>query len=127
MSGFDRSDFDAYVAQKASKRINGSRLALEQLQQAQVRMENLTGDPDWDLFLSYIEAGIQRTEREAVAHLDQLRNPATVNVDEIMQLKLASHGCQERINAWRSVLELPKDIRSSGEQAKTLLERVDEE
>lgn len=127
MSGFDRSEFDAYVTQKASKRLNGSRLALEQLQQAQVRMENLTGDPDWDLFLSYVEAGIQRTEREAVTHLDQLRSPTTVNVDEIMQLKMALHGCQARIDAWRAILELPKDIRDSGEQAKTLLERVDEE
>ena len=127
MSGFDRGDFDAYVAQRASKRMNGSRAALEQIQQAQVRMENLTGDPDWDLFLSYIEAAIQRTEKEAVAHLDQLGSPMTVNVDEIMQLKMALHGCKGRISAWRAILDLPKDIKASGEQAKDLLERIDEE
>ena len=123
---YDREAWDEILRQRQQQRVNGSRVGLERLQQAQVRMESLTGDADWDLFLSYVQAAIESTERQAVTALDRLRSPKTVSADEIWELKLALAGYEAAIRAWSSILELPNDIKKSGEQAEDLLSRMDD-
>lgn len=127
MSGFEKDEWRRYAADKASKRVNGSRAALEQIQQAQVRMDALTGDPHWDLLLSYVQSAIERATREAEQHVSSLVSPMVVNPDEIMGLKIAHAQLEGQIQAWAAVMDLPKDIKESGEQAKTLLERIDDD
>lgn len=125
---FDREEFEVFrqthrEASHHGGKVNGSRADLEHFVQAQVRMENLTGDADWDLFLQYLQAGCDKAEAEAAQLETRLMDPMTVNMDEIMAVKIALARNKGYAEAVRAVLSLPADIKKTGEQAKDLLSR----
>ncbi len=126
MSGWDREEVMAAAmrGQRAPK--NGNRVTLQQLQQAQVEADKLTGDPHWDLFLSYVAAAAERAEQAAENIKSLILQPNMVGHDELMMAKIELAEAEAQARAWRQVIALPADIRESGEQAKTLLERMDE-
>ncbi len=121
--------YDEHQARFEEKRAESAaahRPQLEMLAQAAVKAELLTGDPNWDRFLSYLQAAAEATEAQRDGFAAIIADPATVNHERIMGAKIGLAECKGRLEAWNAVIALPKDLVEMGAQAKTLLERLPE-
>ncbi len=121
---FEREEYRNLVEQRS--RVNGQIPQMKLLAQSAIASESLTGDPTWDIFLSYIQAAIDRTREEMTSLEEMLRAPQLVDPNGMMSTKIAILQCEERINAWKVVISLPKELKESGEKAKSILERLDD-
>jgi len=125
-----RVDREQY-AEFCRKKLNGqagqdSRVHLEALSQAQIKAEHVTGDPNWDTFLSYIQAAVESHEAELKGLKTLLESPDMMDMDEMMNCKVAIIRRRERISAWNAVIGLPRDIKEHGEKARALLDVMED-
>lgn len=120
----DRDDYEAYV--KAKKPRNGQAQSLEFLVQAQVRMENLTGDANFDRFLTYLQSSSESMNALLEDLERRICDPATHDGTEIMELKLAIARMMGRVEAMNAVIELPKAIIETGERARERLKVLEQ-
>ncbi len=97
---------------------------LQMMKQAELKAEAVTGDPNWDTFLSYIQEAVEETEGQAKGFLAVLSDPTVVNQDRMMQMKIGLRECQARIDAFNAVMSLPKDLIKLGKDATALLKRM---
>ncbi len=98
---------------------------LEGLRQAAVKAELLTGNEHWNWFLSYIQDAIETTEKHRAAFQAVMADSKTVSHESLLEAKIGIAECSARIEAWKVVMELPKDFIEMGEQAKNLIDRLD--
>lgn len=121
----DRAEYAALVKKQQQERGNGATHMLPQFYaQAAVKAEHLTGDEVWDWFLTFIQAALDATTQEIAGWRSTLDSPNLVNADDIQRIRIAIFRAEERISAWNAVIELPKDLKDKGEEAKKLLERL---
>jgi|TARA_Y100000310_G_scaffold21356_3_gene20640 hypothetical protein len=97
---------------------------LQLLIQAEVSAEAMTGHPDFDRFLSYLQNAVVICEQKIAYLQTQLNDPMVVNADEIMGIKAMLTDANARKEAWQAAINLPKDIMENGENARELI--VDE-
>ena len=97
---------------------------LRGLRQAEVSVDRLTGDPDWDVFMTYIQAAIDSTEEQKRGFERRMLAADVVEQSEILKIKIALRECIARIEAWTAVLRLPADIKKNGNKAKSLMEKL---
>jgi hypothetical protein len=95
---------------------------LRGLRQAEVSADRLTGDPDWDVYLSYLHAAIEATARQKSSLEERLHSPDLVDHVEMLKIKIALSECTARIDAWTAALNLPSDIKKNGRNAKNLID-----
>lgn len=114
------------VAARKGERAAEHRPQIEMLAQAEVRAAHLTGDPTWDVFLSYIQAAVETTEAQRASFEAVITDPRTVEHERMLVAKIGLAECQARIDAWEAAISLPKDIIKMGREARTLLERLPE-
>ena len=118
---------DEYRAYAGSGRPDKpDRQNLERVRQAAVKAELLVGDPNWDMFLSMVQAALETTQGQREQLISKLANPSMVNHEEIMQTKLLLAECQGTIGAWTAVLSLPGEIMKNGDKARIELDRIDD-
>lgn len=109
------------------RRANGfvsKRTTLEMLAQQAVTAQNLTGNPLWDTYLSYLQAAVEREKTALETLTATLTRPDLVNADAIMTVRIALHRCQERIWAWESAMALPKLLVEGGKAATAQLDDI---
>jgi hypothetical protein len=82
------------------------------------RMDVLTGDPDWDYFLAYLEAAVKAAQRVLDSEVAKLRSPLLVDDLAIRALKASITRIEARIGAFNEVIELPKLIKERGALVK---------
>lgn len=123
---FEREQYQKLMAEKKADGRQPPRPVLEILAQAEVAAANLTGDSTWDIFLSYVQAAVERTEADIESTERLLGSPEVVEIAELMRLKIQLARLKERVSAWNAVISLPRDIKIEGEKAKKLLERMGE-
>lgn len=123
MTGRTRDEFHRSAPQRQIGEPEIHRLRV--LQQAEVSADRLTGDPDWDVFTSYIQAAIDSTEKQKRAAEDRLRAPDVVDHLEILRIKIALAECVARIEAWTAAVRLPALIKKSGSDAKDLMAKFE--
>ncbi len=121
---YDRAEV-TQLAQR--KRIDAAppRRNLEIIAQAAVNTNLLLGDPIWDRFLTYIQAAIEETQAQLAEWQAKLSSPTLVNYEDLIRIKLAVAECTARIEAWTVIIQLPKELQTSGGQAKDLLAAMD--
>lgn len=118
---FDRSDFAGLIEKRKQERVGDQKTSLEMIQRAAVTAESLTGDANWDTFLSYIQDAIERTNSHIATFEAALRDPEITNIDDIMRAKIKLAVCSGRLEAMESIRSLPKDLMDSGKEARKLL------
>ncbi len=123
---FEREEYRDLVEERSKRDMNGQRSEIRIMAQSAVAAENLTGDPVWDVFLSYIQAAIDGTKDQMAGLESMLKAPQLVDPNGMMSTKIAIIQCEERIMAWRTVISLPKDLKESGEKARDILARMDD-
>lgn len=122
---FDREEYRRFLKSREQKQqAQNARLSLEQLMQAEVKMENLTGDGNWDLFLQYIQAAKDKLTERRRSAIDLLASIGVSDIKEVMHYKLLVAELTGRLLALEAIVSLPAEIQKSGEQAKGLLERM---
>ncbi len=119
-------EFRARTAANQQTQASQYRPQLKMLAQAEVSAKMLTGDPQWDRFLSYLQAALEHTQGQADAAAETIANPSVVNNDQIMAAKAIITECNARVDAWNAVISLPKDLIEMGDQATALLDRLPE-
>lgn len=86
-----------------------------------VRASAVTGHADWDHFLAAIEGRIKSYQAMVATEQIKLNNPALVNADEIMLIKVRLACLNEGRSALEDIIELPKKLI---EQGATAVERL---
>ncbi len=93
---------------------------LHALRQAEVSADRLTGHPDWDVFLSFLQHAVNETANQRDMALAKLNDPTVVDHGEMLRLKIIISECASRITTLLAVIQLPKEIKEKGEKARTL-------
>lgn len=96
---------------------------LEVIAREALRAEAVTGDENWDHFLSYIEAAIKAAETQLQHEDAKLRSPYLVNDEAIRVLKAQITALTTRVATLREVIMLPKYLKEHGERAREFLEQ----
>lgn len=115
---FDRNEFDRVSRDKAVDRVRESHRALEYLSQAAVKAELLTGSPQWDVFLSYLQSTRDVCAQQLAGFERVLVDPRVVNDDDMRRAKISAVECRARIETLDSVMTLPAQIMSEGTKAR---------
>lgn len=123
---FDRAAYSAMVQRRRTTWAQNSRPMLETAMAASTRIDLLTGDPNWDHFLAYIEAAVLSMKERESGYARKLEDPMLVDPQEMMKIKVQLAQARARIEAWQAVQQLPKDILNLGAQAKSIMERLSE-
>jgi len=92
--------------------------------------ENLTGDENWDLFLTWV-SGAMGPMKEAIAgYHDRLGNPTVSAYEDLVKLKIGLANTAGMLTALEWVSELPVQLKSGAqevrEQLKIMREAEDE-
>jgi len=98
----------------------------ERMVREQVQAEKLTGSQEWDLFLSYVQGLIERTEKAKVSIDVQLSEAPVFNTEKLLELKVQSMLAGERLFTLHQVLGIPKVIVEEGTKGMESLSRLQE-
>ncbi len=122
---YAREDYDALVERRKGEALVAHTQTFAYQVQAEVAAEHLTGTKEWDVFLQYIQASIEAMGKKRDGFMSKLQDPRLTNGDELMAAKIGYHETDAMIRAWNAVIELPADIKRAGENARSILERLD--
>ena len=123
----ERANFSDLLAKRRTLAEVNARPVAEQAARAAVSMQNVTGDPDWDRFLTYIQATIEDANKAKAGHESAVMDPRLTNADAIMVHKVQALLMGERIRVLEAVLAIPADLKREGDKAMGLLRRLADE
>ena len=118
-------EYQKRLETKKAEKAAEHRPQLQMLAQAEIKARNLTGDPIWDLFLSYLQAFLETTEDQQRAFESALTDSKTVDHAGILVAKIGAAECKSRVETLEAVISLPKDLIEMGQEATALLERME--
>lgn len=118
---YTREEYQELLKKQGKEKLNGQKPGLEYLVQAQVKMELLTGDQYWDIFLSYLQSSLEALRVQESQIRDQLCMPGLVDPNAMMEVKLDLVGVSNQAKAIEAIIGLPKAIMESSEKAKERL------
>jgi hypothetical protein len=96
----------------------------ERTVQASVALENLTGTPEWDYFLSLVQARLEAAQKRQNAFAqDVLLGEVDPNVQ--LRTKLAYRECRMEADVLLWVIGLPKQALREAEAARERLRDAD--
>ena len=119
-----RDDWRKHIVERKVTDAEPYRRQLEMLAQAEVKAKHLTGNAEWDRFLSYLQNFRDTIEKQRDGFANAIADPRVVDHGRILEAKIAMAECKGIIDALDGVISLPKDLMEMGAQAKTLLERM---
>lgn len=122
---YDRKDFERLIREKSKQRLEEMLPQLHLLRQGSVAAEILPGVPAWDTFLRYIQGAIETTEYQLATLQAALGSPDVLDQAQLLRIKVDALRCSERIQAWKAIIQLPKDLIEQGENAQGLLSRME--
>lgn len=122
MTDFDRKDYEAHLQDRLRERRKEREPELRRAVQAATAMEQMTGSPEWDYFLSRVEALRQEAEEERKRALEHLEDPSIVSDESIRKARVTGAMARAAIVALDKVLEIPKQALEDGKRAKRVLD-----
>lgn len=129
---FDHREFIQYGKQNPPPQTKREHArTLKAVEQAAVKMHNLTGDANWDTFLSYLQATVEKCKAAKDSHLAILESPQLVNDEMVARRRMEIVRLNEKISTLNGVMALPIAMRAAGDKAKKqlaeLVQALDEE
>lgn len=113
-----RAKAQAKTVQQAAER------TLQTIHQAALAAENVTGDPNWDRMLSFMQAALEAAREAHKAASDALLDPRLVGHEAMLLVKLNVAVAAERIRTLEAVIALPADLKRDGKTAALKLEAL---
>ena len=100
------------------KRLDTTHIAdLKSIAQEMPRAAALTGDPNWDYFLRYLEAGIKRCEKQAEQKRQEAARLVLTDEQAAKAAAVLVTKLEERANTLKEIILIPKWIKDNGESA----------
>ncbi len=124
---FSREDYAQSLKEGREKAHSNGRHSLQDISmvmQAGLSAESVTNHPDWDRFLSMIQAAIEKTDEQRQGYRELLESSALVDPNEIQKIRVQLIICNERISAWKVVIDMPKELMSNAADAIDIMERM---
>jgi len=122
---FEREDFERLRQSSLKDNYAKATSHLTLIKQGAVVGESMTGVQAWDTFLSFVQGAIDTTREQLDALNHTLASPDILDHDRMLSIKVSMIRCKERIAAWEAIVKLPKDLIEHGEQAQSLLDRME--
>ena len=97
---------------------------LQAIQQAAVKAEILTGDENWDTFLSYLQATTKNAAEARDRYMNEIASPLLVDGNEMRLKQIAIIRLNERIATLQAVMNIPKELKEGGKEASKNLEKL---
>lgn len=97
---------------------------LQAIAREAAKIETLTHDENWNLFLSYLEASLKASKRHAQGMAEQLRDPMIVNPDQIAKIRASLSMADVRSAVIEEIIAFPKFLLEQGEKAKKQIEEM---
>ncbi len=118
---FEHEDFDVMIQRRSYREARHREPELRQIAQAEPAMASLTGQKDWDGFLSLIQARIEEAQME-LQNLEQrdLDDPRMEN-EVLVTSKTRRLVVKSRIATLEEIRDLPKKLLEEGRAAKKQL------
>lgn len=91
------------------------------------RAAALTGRPEWDYFLRYIEAQIKIAEAGAIERRTQAARLLLLDEEKAKIAAVAAHVYETRAETLREVILLPKWVIDQGDKAAEAIAKIEEE
>lgn len=108
-----------------SARADAKAREIHAVAQEVVRLDALTGDPDWDYFLRYLQAASNAATRHRDIEFKKLRDPMLVNSEEIAKCKVKIAIADARIDTLNELLLLPKMLKENAEKARQVIAEME--
>ena len=103
---------DAHVVDHAQEQ------QIRMLIQAAVSLDRVTGDPDWDKFLSYVQGALEYAEELTKEVEVQLADIYLVDQTKILTLKASLALLKGQVLSLEWVLAIPKELKEQGKIAR---------
>lgn len=94
---------------------------LHQIARAAPPMEVLTQSEEWNTYVSYLQAQLEKAENEILLFTEKLLSPGLWDHTEMVRIKAAILTLQERATTLKASIEIPKHIIDSGKRVDELL------
>lgn len=120
---YERQEWQDLQKKSQISRLRDKRPDLELLQQAEVSAKHLTGIPEWDTYLRFLQGGINKAVAQRDQWLTKMAQPDASD-EEVARARRYALMLDAQVNAWRAAASLPADIMRQGEDAEDLLSRV---
>jgi len=118
---FDQNDWNELKKKKKQEKEKQTDKAQEFLARTAVDMEYLTGNEQWDKYLTYLQGILNKAQSAKMDLEDQLLSPELVNHEHIIKIKAQIARYQERVDVLMFVMTFPKDIIEHGKVANKKL------
>jgi hypothetical protein len=119
----DREDFEK-VSEMTRMPAKDDTSRLRAIQQQAVHADQLTGDPSWDKYLSYVQAQIDQAKKNRADFMGRLASPQMVNADQISLVRNSIIRLDQMIATLEWAIALPNQIKRLGEVAKEHLDSL---
>jgi len=103
-----KEQYNEFVNDKSSNTSKvKNNLDVTLVKQASVRSTKLVGTPEWDTYLSQVEAIISQTEDIFNHSRSMMESPKTINYEQMMQCKIVLSESKAIINVLKQVIQIP--------------------
>jgi len=120
----EREEYEKAARVPNVDKINARAKTLTAVRQASVHMDLLTGDPNWDVFLSYLQAMVKGAAESRDGLMNMLADPKLVDPNRVSQMRIDVMLHNERITNYQTVMEIPSRLRKSRESADIELKKL---
>lgn len=91
------------------------------LAQAAVPAETLMSDPHWAVYQQMLQASVVRMEAQRARLVETLTSSNCTSAEHMTRVKILIAECDGLISAWRTAIELPKQLLESALKAQETL------
>lgn len=113
--------------QRRESAVTEARALAGTVQAAAISAANLTGNADFDRFLSMLQAALEGAQADRQALLDKLADPMLVDPAEVARTRAAAAVQATRAHLLAHVIALPRALMEHGEKARGLLALLNDE
>jgi hypothetical protein len=121
---YDRQDFQNFLNEKTREKHARHTDYYQQIVRAAVAADKVTGDPNLDTYLSYLQGLIETTQ----ANVDGLKAQLNGEVFDHTQILLLKHRIAKGeawIYAWNLAMDIPRQLNDSAVSAKKILQSLE--
>jgi hypothetical protein len=119
---YDRDEFRAKAEEKSVRRQVEFLPMAKIIASASPVMQGVTGDQNWDRYLSYLQGFIDRTRNQVSIAQTKMADPGVWEHKDLLKLKADILVGEAMVQALTLAITLPKAIMEGSEEAKKLID-----
>jgi len=119
-------DWESRVAESAKKKTRDRAPQLREIQRAALAAEHVTGNEHWDNMLSIVQSRLDSLRTSVETAVNELKDSDIFTAENLINQKLTVRLLGKEVEALEWVIGLPTMLMEQGDQARKLLETIEE-